>query len=488
MIKKNEGLDALLSFLKGKSILILGFGREGRSSLAFLERHREKLAWKKLGIADAKTLPEGLDSSYQLHSGNEYLNAMADYDLVLKSPGISFKQLARLAPESPYLLAHPQTLISSQIDLLLRFMTNLRICGISGTKGKSTTTSLLYAMMKETGQPAFLRGNIGIPVFDGLEEMPDSAYLCLELSSHQLEFVQASPSVAALTNFYPEHLDHYRSFDEYLEAKLNILRFQTAEGLFVLNSADHEILSRALPLLQGRLAILHTSQTLNAAPIQTPAQGEAITARWSKDVFSLKDHQHNHAFRFDINDLPSQLRGKEQFFDAALAATAAYALGADEAAIRRGISAFEGLPHRLQWVRQLDGVDYFNDSIATIPQSSLSALETLANVSCLLIGGMDRGLDYQEFMAKLLQMENLQLICLPDTGRQFFAYFSLHQAQSRAHMVENMSEAVGLAQRLAPQGSSVLLSPAASSYHRYKDFTERGQDFISEVQRLLPKN
>ncbi len=475
-------LSRLFQFLFGKTILILGFGREGQSSLAFLERHQSEIQWGKLGIADQSAIQVDSALALDLYSGPDYLSAMAQYDIVLKSPGISFKQYSRSVEYEAVLSEFPNTLISSQIDLVLRFVDGLKIGGISGTKGKSTCTSLLYSMMDASQYPAYLRGNIGVPVLDDLETMPRDAALCLELSSHQLEFIQASPYVSALTNFYPEHLDHYRDYDAYLSAKLNILRFQKHTDYFVLNADDEDLVRRAKPLIKGKYAVLTTKNALLDAYHNDPDC--VFLVHINEAGFSLLDRDRERGFTVNLKELNPQLKGLHHYFDAALAAASAYFMGADEAAVRQGIANFKGLAHRNQWVRNLGGVDYFNDSIATIPQSTLLALETLENVSCLIVGGMDRGLDYSDFCAQLLAYPDLKVICLPDTGAQVYDYFGKNNANNRAFKAETVKEAVSLAQTLAIPGTSVLLSPAASSYHRFKNFEDRGNSFIAAVEAL----
>lgn len=486
MQHQERGLQALLNYLAGKRILILGFGREGKSTLAFLERHREEVHWAKLGIADRVDLSDEFKNSYLCYSGENYLAAMADFDLVFKSPGISFKDFHRKPDHSAYTLEFPQTEITSQIDLVLRFMHDLKTAAVSGTKGKSTTTSLLYSIMSRTTTPSYLRGNIGIPVLDEIEAMAAGACLCLELSSHQLEYVQASPHVAALTNFYPEHLDHYRDYDEYLEAKLNILRFQSQEDLFILNSLDRDLLRRSLPLLKGKYCLLTHEEAGDASPESNLGEDEHCVGRLilNQSGFTLNDLRDGTEFSMTLLALNKHLLGKHQHFDAAVAAAAAYYLGADTESIRQGIEGYQGLAHRNEWVRSVAEVDYYNDSIATIPQSTLLALETLGNVSCLLVGGMDRGLDYAEFLSRLLMYPALKVICLPDTGAQVFEYFATNGAAGRAYTAETIEEAVQKASQLAGPGTAVLLSPAASSYHRFKNFEERGNAFKNAVLAL----
>ena len=216
-MKKDKSL--LYDFLKAKRILILGFGREGQDSLKFIKEYYDQIEPAELGIADLNPIREELLEPYKAlgkirtYTGENYLEAMADFDLVLKSPGISFKDFTIVREPGKISLAeYPGVQISSQMDLFLRFAPGT-IAGISGTKGKSTTTSLVYEIFKaqvrkeqaegNRAAQAYLLGNIGVPVLKYWDQYDEHAYLACEMSSHQLEFVTASPQAAILTNFYP---------------------------------------------------------------------------------------------------------------------------------------------------------------------------------------------------------------------------------------------------------------------------------------------
>lgn len=491
-------LRRLLDYLRGKAILILGFGREGRSSLRLLERYLPEEQLGRLALADREEITGPYASLYRCHCGADYLYALGAYELVLKAPGISLKEYARLPGAPLRLAAWPGAEISGQIDLCLRFCRALRLFGISGTKGKSTCTALLYAMLSADERPCHIRGNIGLPVFDGLQGMRAGERLCLELSSHQLEFVQASPHLAALSNFYPEHLDHYTDLEAYYRAKLNILRYQGAADFCALNGADDALTRAAAPLFE-RPEVPHLARIAPSPGSGPEGRADAEEAAgWGAlpepelelrvdgeaGAFTLFDRRRGLQRRVAARALNPRLRGPHHIFDAALAAALAYADGLAPERIEAGLARFVGLPHRCEWVRRLRGVDYYNDSIATIPQATRLALETLPEVSCLILGGMDRGIDYGDFLDYLLARDDLRLICLPDTGHAQAASLSARGAGERCVCVATVEEAVARAAAEAPPGTAVLLSPAASSYHRYKNFEERGEDFRRAVFAL----
>lgn len=447
--------DALLSYLSNKKILILGFGREGQSSLNLILNAIDEIKPLLLGIADKNQIDlaslgftadrlNGLE--LQLHTGVGYLDAISNYDIVLKSPGISFKDYTDEWLSPGVLKQWPKTEISGQVDLFLRFCASEKVIGITGTKGKSTTSTLIYQILKNSGRSVHLVGNIGTPILSLWDDYQADDYIVVELSCAQLEFVQASPRFAAITNFYQEHLDHFRSYDEYKEAKLNIIRYQDEDGFFALNTDDEELVCLASSLIQG------------------------------------EHRKTNMADGLVYRGLNPHLMGDHHAVDVALAVAILHKLGLTEDEIVSGIKSFTGIPHRCEYLGTFHGIRFYNDSIATIPEATKSAIDTLKDVDTLIVGGMDRGIDYEAFIHYLAKSDISNIICLPDTGKHIKdALLALGSEQ--ACYVNGLKEAVDLAFLHTKKGHSCLLSPAASSYHKWKNFEARGDEF-----RHLVKN
>ena len=221
-------LEKLLEFLKDKKILILGVGKEGKSTYDFL---RKNFPDKKLFIADKNTellekYPEFIeDMELEISMGEQYLNGIEQYDLIIKSPGISFKNID---------ISTFRDKITNQLQLLLQYV-NVFTIGITGTKGKSTTSSIIYKVLKDQGKEVFLLGNIGDPIFHNIEKLTSQSIVVLELSSHALQYVKNSPNISILLNIYEEHLDHYKSFEEYADSKFNIAKYQKAKDVLIYN-------------------------------------------------------------------------------------------------------------------------------------------------------------------------------------------------------------------------------------------------------------
>ncbi len=428
----------LIEYFRNRNVLLLGFGREGRSTCAFIRRYFPD---KLLGIADIRDI-EVDDANVRLHTGAAYLKAVDEYDLVMQSPGVS---LRGIVPAS-----HVE--ITGQTDLFLRFVP-CETVGITGTKGKTTTSTLIYEMLTAAGRPACLIGNMGFPVFDSLDELGKKTAV-IEMSSHQLEFVRTSPHIAVLTNIYPEHLDHYNGFEGYARAKTNILRFQNDKDYFVYN-ADQDY---------GGI-VNFTALKARAVPV------------------SARDAEKS-AFLCSLTSINERLRGVHNHHDIFLAAAAARCLGVDEAAIKRGVEHFKGIEHRMEPVGVFRGIKFYNDCIATIPTAVEFAVEALADVGSLIIGGMDRGLDYSGFVAALERSGVDNIICLPDTGHAIGRELLKRHCPNNVVFADDMESAVAHAFELTEAGKSCLLSPAASSYNRYKDFEEKGGHFKRLVREM----
>jgi UDP-N-acetylmuramoylalanine--D-glutamate ligase len=416
-------------FFRGKRVLILGFGREGRSSYAFLRRLFPGAA---LGIADARAI-EPPDANCRMHCGDDYLAAMAEYDIVLKSPGIAFVDVR--VPRG--------VIITCQTDIFLRFAPCAAV-GITGTKGKTTTSTLIYEMLRASGVRAVLAGNMGLPVLDDWAAAQDAGTVfVLELSSHQLEFTNASPHVAVWTNLYPEHLDHYRTgFSGYLNAKRNILKHQNAGDYYVFCTAQR---------LDDYLGSLRPQGI--PCPVPPPK-----------------------SLPYPVS---SRLIGQHNLTDTALATRAAGLAGATAAGIAKAAASFKGVEHRMEPLGTFCGIEFVDDCIATVPAATLAALEALSECRTLIFGGQDRGIDYEPFCRQLSQSRLRTLIALPDTGHSLAPRLRKLCAKMDIVTAADMQEAVAAAFARTKIGEGCLLSPAAPSYNIYRDFEEKALHFRS---------
>ncbi|MBR4261178.1 MAG: UDP-N-acetylmuramoyl-L-alanine--D-glutamate ligase [Clostridia bacterium] len=451
-------VNKLIDYLKNKKILILGFGMEGYSTYSLIRRH---LPEQQVFISDANLNAiekyENVlnDKNVHIVPQEEYLKDLEKYDVIMKTPGLSFKDIDTTAFIDK---------IKSQIELFLEFV-NVFTIGVTGTKGKSTTSSLIYHIISKQCDDVHLLGNIGVPLFDEIDKLTEKSIVVLELSSHQLEFVKVAPNIAILLNIFEEHLDHYKSYEHYINAKLNICRYQKENDYF-LYSIDNECLKEHIKNIgELKQRVYEISYDGNN---KVCSNDFLITRKDDKVV--TEDEE---VIYIDSDD--RKILGNHNFSNIMFAMTVAKIMNLDLNKAMKDVYSFEPLPHRMEFVGEVDGVKYYNDSIATIPASTINVIETLKDVNTLIVGGKDRGIDYTEF-AEFLGKTNIEhLICLPDTGWKI-ADMIINENMKK-YIVNNMEEAVKTAKEVTKKGSICLLSPAASSYGFFKNFQERGNLF-----------
>ena len=397
----------LIDSIEDKKIAILGFGREGKSSYNFIRKH---LISKHLAIHD-KEIIEINDPNTTVIFGENYLQNLNDYDMILKTPGISFAHLNYyIEPEK----------ISSQTALFLQFYRNQTI-GITGTKGKSTISSLIYHIINSTGKKTILAGNIGVPFFDIIEKIDNQTFVVAELSAHQLEFVRHSPHIAVLLNLYQEHLDHFNSFSSYVHAKLNITKYQNENDILVYNQEDTQI----------------TKQ--------------------------LQQHR----FIREFEPYSSQNKYHAALLTCKL-------LGICEKDMEVALTSFVPLEHRQEFVGEKHGIRFYNDSIATVPEATIFALETLKDVNTLLLGGFDREIDYNVLYDYLDKNPVENIVFMGPAGKRMKTEWKT----TIKHIFEDdMQKIIHFAIKNTQKGKICLLSPAAASYDQYLNFEERGKKF-----------
>lgn len=440
-------LNLLRDLIQDKHVLILGFGREGRSTL---KRLVQAGGAASVTIAD-QAGPEPGDCGYPVLSGPSYMDTLDDYDLVFKSPGI-------VLPKDPSAYTCQ---ITSQMEVFFQAYRE-RIIGITGTKGKSTTTTLLYHILKESGRNTVLAGNIGIPAFDILEQIGADTLIVCELSCHQLEYIHTSPHLAVLLNIHEEHLDHYGTMEKYVHSKQQIYLHQGPEDLLF---CGLEVLP---PKNACRSRIYTVSDRFAAADV-------LLTG--SRIRFEQGD------YRIPTDQI--RLLGHHNHLDIAFDYAICHMLGLSDEEFESGLRTYEPLPHRLHYIGERDGVRYYDDSISTICETTIQALKSIPSVGTVLIGGMDRGIDYDDLIAFLSEDPVAHIILMAATGRrirkEIRERFPDFRAPERLVLVDTLEEAVSRARELTPKGFACVLSPAAASYGIFKNFEERGDVFAQLV-------
>jgi UDP-N-acetylmuramoylalanine--D-glutamate ligase len=442
-----------LEKLKDKKVLILGLGREGRDTLKFLRKLFPK---KVIGVGDRdknlkfknhasisgsvgrdenEVLSERQNSKFvRWHLGENYLKAIKNYEAVIKSPGIPPKIIA------PFITK--KQIVTSATAIFFENCPG-KIVGITGTKGKSTTTSLIYKILKEGKIKAHLVGNIGKAVLNLLFSATKKDVYVYELSSHQLSNLKKSPHIAVFLNIYPEHLDYYRNFREYVASKANITRYQTKDDYLVYNSENKLIREIAKKSKAKKI------------PFYSKMQFDFLST-WRK----------------------SQMRGDFNLLNTIAAVLVGKIFGISQKVIAKAIKSFKPLPHRLEFVGTFKGITFYNDSLSTIPEATIFALNALGkDVQTVILGGFDRGQNFKNLAKRISNSEIKNVILFPPSGKRIWQEINQKNHLLNYFFVDNMSDAVKLSYQSTQKNKICLLSPASPSFGIFKDYKHRGNLF-----------
>lgn len=418
-----------LKEIEKKKTLILGFGREGENTFSFL---RSIFPDKIFYIADRKEL-ENFDKKkkklieselktkkIKINFGKKYLDSLKEYDLIIKSPGIPFKIIPKAVLPK----------ITSQTEI---FFDNFkgRIVGVTGTKGKGTTSSFIYSVLKESGKKVFLAGNIGKPVLDFVSKK--ESIFVYELSSHQLHNLKSSPEIAVLLNIYPDHLDYYQSFKEYVSSKENITRHQTQKDFLIYNEKDPIVKKIAKRSKAKKIPVKGDCLSLNINAAKEVAKIFKIPPRKSLKII------------------------KETSF----------------------------MEHRLEFVGNFKGINFYNDSASTIPESTIFALDYLkGKVDALILGGSEKKLSFKKLAQRIEKSKVKTLIFFPVTGKKIWKEIKKKE-KFNCFFTDSMKEAVKICFSHTQKGKICLLSPACASFTNFKDYTERGRLFKKYAKGMI---
>lgn len=439
--------------IKGDKILLLGYGKEGQSTHHFLIKNYPDV---QISIADQKLISP-IFPVRKVYSGPEYLKHLADFTTVIRSPGIP--------AHSTELLGYQKTggWVTSATNIFFSVVPGKTI-GITGTKGKSTTSALTAHILGAKHKDVRLVGNIGYPMLDALNEASEKSIFVIELSGHQLEDARYSPEFAVILDIVPEHLDYYSDFSAYKHAKANIVTHQNPTDTVFFNPSHQAPRSLADRGRGDKLKFTLTFQTdsfswIDKYKLFSKINGESICI-------------------INIHEVP--LLGNLENVLAAVSIGSLLGVSGEQMA--KSIKSFKSLPHRLEYVGEFKGIKFYNDSLATIPGATIHALDALGEgVQTLIAGGFDRGLDYTELGLYLAHRKGLKnLILFPETGRkirEMVTKVSPAEINLRFYAVRSMEEAVKIAFAETAKKKICLLSPAAASFNLFRDYAERGERF-----------
>ena len=446
----------IIDKLRDKKIAILGFGKEGKSTYSFIRKY---LGDVNLTIIDMNDISSNEmlvdDKNVDFVFGEGYLSNLGIYDYIIKAPGVSLKDVKD---------ENVKLKVTSQLELLLE-VNKENIIGVTGTKGKSTTSSLIYEVFKDQGYDVYLLGNIGVPVLDNIELYKDDTLLIIEMSSHQLEFIEVSPHIGIVLNLFQDHLDHAGDLKHYHDNKMRMFKFQDEDDIAIYGD-DNKYLNERI-VNDGYKSILYDVRF-------DDSEGGERSVR-------IKDKKIYLNGEFLYEDGERKLLGDHNLNNFMFVMTVAKLKGLDLAKAKESISRFKGLKYRMECIGTFDGVTYYNDTIATIPEATINAIKAIGNVDTLIFGGMDRHIEYGEMIEFLESCSISNLVCMPTTGFTIGNILK-DKCDKNIYFVNTLNEAYEVSKENTAKGMSCLLSPAAASYEFFKNFEEKGKAFEEIVK------
>ena len=464
---KNKELEDFESKLKNQKIAVIGLGvsniplidylyQKNANVTVFDDREEEKL--------EQNVINKIKDYGFKFYLGKGNLNNLKGFDLIFGSPSC--------LPTKPELIEEKNrgAIVTTEIEQLIK-MAPCKIIGVTGSDGKTTTTTLTYEILKNAGYKVYLGGNIGIPLFTKLSEIEPDDIIVLELSSFQLMGMEISPEIAGITNITPNHLNIHKDYQEYIDAKKNIFKYQDENGVLVLN-ADNDITNSCRDEANGKVIMFSSTKKLE--------NGFIVDNGIIKEC---EDGIRRHII--DTKDL--KLKGEHNFQNICTALALTKGLVDIDKAVDT-IKEFSGVHHRLELVRVIDGVEWYNDSASTSPTRGISALNAFDNKEIVLIaGGADKNLDYTPIGRPIV--ENVRcLILIGQTANKIYEAvkkeLELQNKNLDIHMCESFKQSLDLAKRVAKSGQIVLFSPASTSFDMFKDMYDRGDRFKEEVMKF----
>ncbi len=464
--------------LKGKRVLVVGLGRSGLAAALFLRRHGAQVTVSDIRSAQAleKEIPMLLEEGIAVEAGGHGLLTFRRQDFLVVSPGVPMD-----TPEIRQVRAFGQTILG-EVELAARFLKG-RTLAITGSNGKTTTTSLCGAILQASGAPTLIGGNIGVPVIALADSSKADGWNVLEISSFQLETIDTfRPNVAVLLNITPDHLDRHGSFDSYREAKERIFQNQTAEDFLVLN-ADDEVAARAAVRAQSRSQSGFGPQVFWFSRTRVVRQGAFVHG--GAVMFRRSEQS---AAEPILPIAAIGLKGVHNLENVLAAVTAARLAGVAAEVIHETVAKFQAVEHRLEFVAQVAGVDYFNDSKATNVDAAAKAVASFEGGVHLILGGKDKDSDYRVLRTLFAgRVRGVYTIGAAAEKIESHLYSSSDLTGPGAVPVRRagtLGAAVEQAAAAAVPGDTVLLAPACSSFDQFANYEERGERFKQLVHAL----
>lgn len=461
----NTKLENFNNSIKNKKVAIIGLGVSNEPLIDYLYNLKASITVfdkREEDKIDKNILKKIEKYNISKQFGENYLSNLKDFDIIFKSPSCR--------PDIPEIKQEVKkgAKLTSEIELVLE-LAPCKIIAVTGSDGKTTTTSLIYEILKNKYK-CYLGGNIGIPLFTKISEMKPEDIIVLELSSFQLMTIKTSPNIAVITNVTPNHLDIHKTYNEYIEAKANIFKNQKEEDTLVLNY-DNEITRNFSKIAPGKVIYFSSKEKIENGIIYDDGIIKSCEDGLRRHILKLKD---------------TTLRGTHNAENicAAIAATKGLVEIEDQV---KAIKNFKGVPHRLEFVRELNGNKWYNDSIATSPTRTIAGLNSFDEEIVLIAGGYDKHLDYEPIAEPILNKVKTLILTGQTAEKIFGAVKQKKEEQNKSidiYKVNNLEEAVQKAKEQAKPNQIILFSPASASFDSFKNFEERGEKFKELVRKL----
>lgn len=466
MSYENEKLKEFNEYIRFRKVGIIGLGV---SNIPLLDYMYEKQA--RVTVFDEREIDdiskEILDKitnyGFEFSFGKNCLEKLKNFDIIFRSPSClpTRKELAEEEKRG--------AIVTTEIEMLMK-MCPCKIVGITGSDGKTTTTSLIYAILNQAGYNTHLGGNIGTPLFTKLSEIKPDDIVVLELSSFQLIGMEVSPDVSVITNITPNHLNIHKDYEEYIEAKKNIFKFQDEKGIVVLNY-DNDITRECSKEANGKVIYFSKKERLDDGFIVD-----------EKVIKQCEDKIRRHI----LNTNEVVLRGEHNYENIATALAATSSLVEIEDAVK-AIKEFKPVEHRLELVKEIDGVKWYNDSVSSSPTRAIAGLNSFDEEIVLIAGGYDKNLDYTPIAKPIVENVKTLILLGQTSGKIFEAVKKELENQDRElpiYMCNSLEETVSIAKKLAKPGQIVLFSPASASFDMFKNFADRGRKFKNIINEI----
>lgn len=463
---KNEKLEEFNRFLKNKKVAIIGLGV---SNMPLLDYMYHKKANVTIFVEDDENkIDKNILSTVNTYKcrtsfGKDALSKLKDFDIIFRSPSC--------LPTRKELMEEKQrgAIVTTEIEMLMK-LAPCKIIGITGSDGKTTTTSLVYSILKKAGYNTYLGGNIGLPIFTKLDEITPEDIIVLELSSFQLMGMEQSPNIGVITNITPNHLNIHKDYQEYIDAKKNIFKYQKENDIVVLNY-DNEITRKCIREANSKVVLFSGKEKLENGFIVD-----------NNTIKQCEDGVRKHIL--DTSEV--LLRGEHNYENIATALAVTKSLVDIDIAIQ-AVKEFKAVEHRLEFVKEINGSKWYNDSVSSSPTRTIAGLNSFNEDIVLIAGGYDKNLDYTPIAKPILAKVKTLILLGQTSGKIFEAVKREEEKEGKnidIHMCETLEETVNLAKKLSKPGEVVLFSPASASFDLFKNFADRGEKFKKLVNQL----